>query len=222
MIRRYVRLPHIQCQAAKARHDQHHCRPRPPHPPHSVCQAVLGAHRCLYSQPVFWHVDAPIIGVTAANQQKGGSWALARAVMSRTFELRAPEGVYTRRDWANPLQNRAAGQNDTPTSPTSHESAATPSRYACMNEVPHISAAIIRPRHATHAEASSSVPGALVSQGLEAEALGDATPLRSARPKLSLRTLGGSFIVRSNQYHDMSKIGNHRTEPTLFTVRVAT
>lgn len=53
MIRRYVRLPHIQCQAAKARHDQHHCRPRPPHPPHSVCQAVLGAHRCLYSQPVF-------------------------------------------------------------------------------------------------------------------------------------------------------------------------
>ena len=57
-----------------------------------------------------------------------------------------------------------------------------------------MSAAFIRPRHATHADASSSVPGALVSQGLEAEALGDATPLRSARPKLSLRTLGGSFI----------------------------
>lgn len=91
-----------------------------------------------------------------------------------------------------------------------------------MNEVPHMSAAIIRPRHATHADASSSVPGALVSQGLEAEAWGDATPLRSARPKLSLRTLGGSFIVRSNQYQDVSKIVNHRTEPTLFTVRVPT
>ena len=142
--------------------------------------------------------------------------------MSRTIELRAPEGVYTRRDWTNPLQHRTAGQNDAPTSPTSHESAATSSRYACMTEVPHMSAAIIRPRHATHADASSSVPGALVSQGLEAEAWGDATPLRSARPKLSLRTLGGSFIVRSNQYQDMSKIVNHRTEPTLFTVRVPT
>ena len=85
-----------------------------------------------------------------------------------------------------------------------------------------MSAAIIRPRHATHTDASSSVPGALVSQGLEAEAWGDATTLRSARPKLSLRTLGGSFIVRSNQYQDMSKIVNHRTEPTLLTVRVPT
>ena len=155
-------------------------------------------------------------------RQPAEGWLVGVSSCGHVADLRvtSARGRYTRRDWANPLQNRTAGQNDTPTSPTSHESAATSSRYACMNEVPHISAAVIRPRHATHAEASSSVPGALVSQGLEAEALGDATPLRSARPKLSLRTLGGSFIVRSNQYHDMSKIVNHRTEPTLFTVRV--
>lgn len=146
--------------------------------------------------------------------------AQARAPMSRPVEFRAPEGVYTRRDWTNPLQNRAAGQNDAPTSPTSYESVTTPSRYACMNEVPHISSAIIRPRHATYSASSSSVPCALISQGLDAEAASDATPARSTRPKLSLRTLGGSFIVRSNQHHDMSKIINHHSEPTLFTVRV--
>ena len=44
-----------------------------------------------------------------------------------------------------------------------------------------MSAAIIRPRHATHADASSSVPGALVSQGLEAEGRGIAPRLYALR-----------------------------------------
>ena len=163
---------------------------------------------------------------------------------AQPLKFRSPEGVYVCRDWLNPVQARYASQHGLNPSlaHSSFENVTLQSRYALMNEMPRMSGAIIRPRTISHAEATSvtrfAVPSTLVSQGLDAEASDEMPPSEAAstdsfeasahtsptsagrltRPKLSLRTLGGSFIVRSNQHQDLSRYFGNRTESSTFTV----
>lgn len=154
--------------------------------------------------------------------------------MSRHVELHAPEGVYRCTDWVNILQNKSAAQYgvDPTAAHLSSNTTAAQSRLSRMDEVPRISSTVVRPRAAYQAgqnfasyASSRSVAYPLVSQGLDAEgfdvlaSLDINSPARTVRPKLNLRSIGGSFILRSNQHQDLSKFFGSRNEASVFTVR---